>query len=67
MVHSFILPQETIASIQERIEVLEICLNDAKPQDEAMELGDITPQESETVLTFLASKKKWDWVYQNLA
>ncbi|WP_244141927.1 hypothetical protein [aff. Roholtiella sp. LEGE 12411] len=34
---------------------------------DALELGDITPQESETVLTFLASKKKWDWVYKNLA
>ncbi len=34
---------------------------------DALELEDITPQESETVLTFLASKKKWDWVYKNLA
>ncbi|NDJ20151.1 hypothetical protein GS682_00500 [Nostoc sp. B(2019)] len=32
-----------------------------------LNLGDIIPQESETVLTFLASKKKWDWVYKNLA
>lgn len=36
MVHSFIFPQETIASIQERIEVLERCLNDANPQDKAL-------------------------------
>jgi len=36
MVHSFILPQETIASIQERLEILERCLNDVNPQDEAM-------------------------------
>lgn len=27
----------------------------------------ITPKESEAMLTFLASKKKWDWVYKNLA
>lgn len=36
MVHSFIFPQETIASIQERIKFLERCLNDGNPQDEAM-------------------------------
>ncbi len=36
MVHSFTFPQEIIDSIQERIEVLERCLNDANPQDEAM-------------------------------
>jgi hypothetical protein len=34
MVYSFILPEETIDNIQERIEVLERCLNDANPQDE---------------------------------
>jgi hypothetical protein len=33
----------------------------------ALELGDMTPQESETMLTFLASMKKWDQVYKNLA
>ncbi|MEA5514335.1 hypothetical protein [Nodularia sp. UHCC 0506] len=32
-----------------------------------LDLGDITPQESETMLTFLASMKKWDQVYKNLA
>ncbi|AFY31340.1 hypothetical protein [Calothrix sp. PCC 7507] len=32
-----------------------------------LDLGDITPQESETMLTSLASTKKWDWVYKNLA
>ncbi|AFZ26146.1 hypothetical protein Cylst_4036 [Cylindrospermum stagnale PCC 7417] len=36
MVHSFTFPQEMIDSIQERIEFLERCLNDANPQDEAM-------------------------------
>ncbi|BAZ28672.1 hypothetical protein NIES4074_11060 [Cylindrospermum sp. NIES-4074] len=36
MVHSFTFPQEIIDSIQERIEVLERCLNDANPQDEAI-------------------------------
>lgn len=36
MVYSFTFPQEIIDSIQERIEVLERCLNDADPQDEAM-------------------------------
>ncbi|MFN5592164.1 MAG: hypothetical protein ACK482_01715, partial [Aphanizomenon sp.] len=36
MVYSFTFPQEIIDSIQERIEVLERCLNDANPQDEAM-------------------------------
>ncbi|OBQ30545.1 MAG: hypothetical protein AN483_04575 [Aphanizomenon flos-aquae MDT14a] len=34
MVYSFILPQEMIDNIQERIEVLEKCLNSANPQDE---------------------------------
>ncbi|GAX36795.1 hypothetical protein [Nodularia sp. NIES-3585] len=33
----------------------------------ALELGDITPQESETMLISLASTKKWDEVYKNLA
>ncbi|WP_214430795.1 hypothetical protein [Dendronalium phyllosphericum] len=33
----------------------------------ALNLGDITPQESETMLTSLASTQKWDWVYKNLA
>ncbi|MFO0140361.1 MAG: hypothetical protein ACK513_02925 [Aphanizomenon sp.] len=36
MVYSFTFPQEMIDNIQERIEVLERCLNDANPQDEAM-------------------------------
>lgn len=36
MVHTFTFPQEMIDSIQERVEVLERCLNDANPQDEAM-------------------------------
>ncbi|PPJ65142.1 hypothetical protein [Cuspidothrix issatschenkoi] len=36
MVYSFTFPQEMINSIQERIEVLERCLNDANPQDEAV-------------------------------
>jgi hypothetical protein len=36
MVYSFTFPQEMINSIQERIEVLERCLNDANPQDEQM-------------------------------
>jgi len=36
MVHSFTFPQEIITSIQERLEILEKCLNDANPQDEAM-------------------------------
>lgn len=34
---------------------------------DTLELEDITPQESETVLTSLASMKKWDWVYRKLA
>ncbi|MFM7408080.1 MAG: hypothetical protein ACKO3K_15855 [Cuspidothrix sp.] len=34
MVYSFTFPQEIIDSIQERIEVLERCLNDPNPQDE---------------------------------
>jgi len=33
----------------------------------AFNLGDIIPQESETTLTFLASIKKWDYVYRKLA
>ncbi|HLO84321.1 MAG TPA: hypothetical protein VK203_04795 [Nostocaceae cyanobacterium] len=33
----------------------------------ALELGDITPKESEIMLTFLASRNKWDQVYRNLA
>ncbi|TVP63769.1 MAG: hypothetical protein EA343_06800 [Nodularia sp. (in: Bacteria)] len=33
----------------------------------ALELGDITPQESETMLISLASTQKWDQVYKNLA
>ena len=34
----------------------------------SLELGDdITPKESETTLTFLASIKKWDYVYRKLA
>ncbi|MTJ12467.1 hypothetical protein FJR11_07640 [Anabaena sp. UHCC 0187] len=36
MVYSFTFPQEMIDSIQERIEVLERCLNNANPQDEKM-------------------------------
>ncbi|WP_414529503.1 hypothetical protein [Nodularia chucula] len=36
MVHSFILPQETIASIQEEIKFLEECLNDPNVQDDVM-------------------------------
>ncbi|MBD2492497.1 hypothetical protein [Aulosira sp. FACHB-615] len=34
MVNSFIFSQETIASIQERLEILERCLNEANVQDE---------------------------------
>ncbi|MBE9007716.1 hypothetical protein IQ259_22300 [Fortiea sp. LEGE XX443] len=34
MVNSLILPQETITSFQERIKILEKCLNSANPQDE---------------------------------
>jgi len=34
MVYSFILPEETIANFQEKIEFLEKCLNSANPQDE---------------------------------
>ncbi|MBD2594951.1 hypothetical protein H6G74_11500 [Nostoc spongiaeforme FACHB-130] len=30
-------------------------------------LEDITPQQSEAMLISLASTKKWDWVYRNLA
>ena len=33
----------------------------------AFNLGDITPQESEAMLTSLASTKKWDYVYRKLA
>lgn len=36
MVYSFTFPQEIIDSIQERIEFIERCLNDANPQDEAI-------------------------------
>ena len=36
MLHTFTFPQEMIDSIQERIEVLERCLNNANPQDEAL-------------------------------
>lgn len=36
MLHTFTFPQEMIDSIQERIEVLERCLNDANQQDEAV-------------------------------
>ena len=36
MVYSFTFPQEMIDNIQERIEVLERCLNNANPQDEAI-------------------------------
>ncbi|QSV62850.1 MAG: hypothetical protein HEQ26_08885 [Dolichospermum sp. DL01] len=36
MLHTFTFPQEMIDSIQERIEVLERCLNNANPQDEKM-------------------------------
>lgn len=36
MLHSFTFPQDIIDSIQERIKVLERCLNDANLQDEAM-------------------------------
>ncbi|HYW19930.1 MAG TPA: hypothetical protein VE956_11600 [Nodularia sp. (in: cyanobacteria)] len=36
MVHSFILPQETISIFQEQLEILERCLNDANPQDEVV-------------------------------
>jgi hypothetical protein len=36
MLHTFTFPQEMIDSIQERIEVLEKCLNNANPQDEKM-------------------------------
>jgi hypothetical protein len=33
----------------------------------ALDLGEFTPKESETMLISLASTKKWDWVYRNLA
>ncbi|MBD2681139.1 MULTISPECIES: hypothetical protein [Nostoc] len=33
----------------------------------ALDLGDINPQETEVMLTSLASTKKWDQVYRNLA
>ncbi|MEA5553553.1 hypothetical protein VB713_21670 [Anabaena cylindrica UHCC 0172] len=36
MLHTFTFPQEMIDSIQERIEVLERCLNNANSQDEAI-------------------------------
>jgi len=36
MLHTFTFPQEMIDSIQERIEILERCLNNANPQDEAI-------------------------------
>jgi hypothetical protein len=36
MMYTLTFPQDIIDSIQERIEVLERCLNDAKPQDEKM-------------------------------
>lgn len=38
-------------------------------QDEvnAFDLGDITPQESETMLIFLSTMKKWEPVYKRLA
>ncbi|MBD2663927.1 hypothetical protein [Richelia sinica] len=36
MVYTLTFPQEMIDSIQERIEVLEKCLNDANPHDEKM-------------------------------
>jgi hypothetical protein len=36
MLDTFTFPQEMIDSIQERIEVLERCLNNANPQDEAI-------------------------------
>ncbi|WP_341528572.1 hypothetical protein WKK05_04355 [Nostoc sp. UHCC 0302] len=39
----------------------------SKEEVNALHLGDITPQETETMLTSLASTKKWDWVYRNLA
>jgi DNA-binding transcriptional MerR regulator len=33
----------------------------------ALDLGDITPQESETMLIFLSTKKRWEPVYKRLA
>ncbi|MDZ8183766.1 MAG: hypothetical protein RMX96_02745 [Nostoc sp. ChiSLP02] len=33
----------------------------------ALDLGDITPQESETMLIFLSTMKKWEPVYKRLA
>jgi hypothetical protein len=33
----------------------------------ALDLGDITPQESETVLVFLSTMKKWEPIYKRLA
>ncbi|MBD2447357.1 hypothetical protein H6G76_09275 [Nostoc sp. FACHB-152] len=33
----------------------------------ALDLGEFTPKESEAMLISLASTKKWDWVYRNLA
>lgn len=36
MINTLTFPQEIIDSIQERIEVLERCLNEANPQDEAV-------------------------------
>ncbi|MBD2498726.1 hypothetical protein [Nostoc sp. FACHB-280] len=39
----------------------------SKEEINAFDLGDITPQQSEAMLISLASTKKWDWVYRNLA
>jgi hypothetical protein len=33
----------------------------------SLNLANITPRESEVMLTCLASRKEWDWVYRNLA
>ncbi|WP_235083162.1 hypothetical protein ACF3DV_07405 [Chlorogloeopsis fritschii PCC 9212] len=33
----------------------------------ALDLGDITPQESETMLIFLSTRKRWESVYKRLA
>jgi hypothetical protein len=50
--------------------LIKACLNRNLLTEEeinAFNLGDITPQESEAMLISLASTKKWDYVYRNLA
>ncbi|WP_445633216.1 hypothetical protein NSTC745_04851 [Nostoc sp. DSM 114161] len=59
---------ETLKHVLQSIIRVSLRANALSQEDiNALDLGDITPQESEVMLTFLASKKKWDWVYKNLA